>query len=276
MKLLVTTDFSANSKGAIRFAQNIAKQSKNVEVVFYHAIHIMKPTLWSDVYFEGYKKEEIERLSALLEKFIYSVIGKDNAAFADMKFVVDNCISTEKDIMKYAEKGKIDYICIASRGGGVLRKIMGTHTAYLVKNSTVPVLVVPSHYRAKALKSATYISDFLNLKNELEKVSRFTKELSLMVDLLHYSSFTFEKSKFEKNKELLKTKEFEHINLNLLNNVLELPLVEKVAAYIKRSKPEMLIMFTNRERGFFERIFLPSKSAELASSTKIPMLIFSK
>ena len=97
-----------------------------------------------------------------------------------------------------------------------------------------------------------------------------------MVDLLHYSSFTFDKSKFEKNKELLKTKEFEHINLNLLNNVLELPLVEKVAAYIKRSKPEMLIMFTNRERGFFERIFLPSKSAELASSTKIPMLIFSK
>ena len=276
MKLLVTTDFSANSKGAIRFAQNLAKQSKNVGVVFYHAIHIMKPTLWSDVYFEGYKKEEIVRLSGKLEKFIYSVIGKDNVAFADMKFVVDNCISTEKDIMKYAEKGKIDYICIASRGGGVLRKIMGTHTAYLVKNSTVPVLVVPSHYRAKALKSATYISDFLNLKIELEKVSRFTKELSLMVDLLHYSSFTFDKSKFEKNKELLKTKEFEHINLNLLNNVLELPLVEKVAAYIKRSKPEMLIMFTNRERGFFERIFLPSKSAELASSTKIPMLIFSK
>jgi nucleotide-binding universal stress UspA family protein len=276
MKLLVTTDFSANSKGAIRFAQNLAKQSKNVEVVFYHAIHIMKPTLWSDVYFEGYKKEEIVRLSGKLEKFIYSVIGKDNVAFADMKFVVDNCISTEKDIIQYAEKGKIDYICIASRGGGVLRKIMGTHTAYLVKNSTVPVLVVPSHYRAKALKSATYISDFLNLKNELEKVSRFTKELSLMVDLLHYSSFTFDKNKYDKNKELLRTKEFEHINLNLLNNVLELPLVEKVAAYLKRSKPEMLIMFTNRERGFFERIFLPSKSAELASSTKIPMLIFSK
>ncbi|MBK7884597.1 MAG: hypothetical protein IPJ81_13065 [Chitinophagaceae bacterium] len=43
MKLLVTTDFLANSKGAIRFAQTLAKQSKNVEVVFYHAIYIMKP-----------------------------------------------------------------------------------------------------------------------------------------------------------------------------------------------------------------------------------------
>ena len=55
MKLLVTTDFSANSKGAIRFAQTLAKQSKNVEVVFYHAIHIMKPTLWSDKFFKVYK-----------------------------------------------------------------------------------------------------------------------------------------------------------------------------------------------------------------------------
>jgi len=50
MKLLVTTDFSANSKGAIRFAQTLSRQTGNVEVIFYHAIHIMKPTVWSDVF----------------------------------------------------------------------------------------------------------------------------------------------------------------------------------------------------------------------------------
>jgi len=50
MKLLVTTDFSTNSKGAIRFAQTLSRQTENVEVIFYHAIHIMKPTVWSDVF----------------------------------------------------------------------------------------------------------------------------------------------------------------------------------------------------------------------------------
>ena len=49
MKLLVTTDFSANSKGAIRFAQTLAKQTENIEVIFYHAIHVMKPIRWSDI-----------------------------------------------------------------------------------------------------------------------------------------------------------------------------------------------------------------------------------
>ena len=38
MKLLVTTDFSANSKEAIRFAQTLSRQTENIEVVFYQKV----------------------------------------------------------------------------------------------------------------------------------------------------------------------------------------------------------------------------------------------
>lgn len=276
MKLLVTTDFSANSKGAIRFAQTLAKQSKNVEVIFYHAIHIMKPTRWSDAFFKGYKDEEIERISAELKKFIQSVIGKDKAKFAVVKFVVDNCISTEKDIIKYAEKNKIDFICIATQGAGMLRKVMGTHTSYIVNNSKIPVMVIPSHYRSKPIQNATYLSDFENLKSELLKISKFSTDISLHLEVLHYPSIVIDKKKFEKNKELFNTKEFENTKLNIKKNNVELSLVDRVAKYVQKSKLELLIMFTKREKSFFESIFLPSKSAELTYSTKIPVLIFSK
>jgi nucleotide-binding universal stress UspA family protein len=276
MKLLVTTDFSANSKGAIRFAHTLAKQSKNVEVVFYHAIHSMKPTLWSEMFFKVYVDEEIRRLSTDLKKFIHSVIGKDKAKFADVKFVVDNCISTEKNIIKYAEKNKIDFICIATQGAGMLRKVMGTHTSFIVNNSKVPVLVIPSHYRAKLIQNATYLSDFENLKGELSKISKLSTEASLHLEVLHYSSIVIDKRKFEKNKELFNTKEYENIQLNIQKNNLELSLVDRVAKYVQKSKPELLVMFTKREKSFFESIFLPSKSAELTYSTKVPVLIFSK
>ena len=276
MKLLVTTDFSVNSKGAIRFAQNLAKQSKNVEVVFYHGIHILKPRRWSNDFFERYKNEEIERLSAELKKFIHSSIGKNKAKFADVKFVVDHCISTEKDIIKYAEKNKLDYICIATQGAGMLRKVMGTHTSYIVNNSKVPVMVIPSHYRAKPIKNVTYLSDFENLKGELGKISKLSTEISLHVEVLHYLSIMLDKKQFEKNKELFKTKEFENIILNVKKNNLELSLVERITKYIQKSKPELLVMFTKRKKSFFESLFLPSKSAELTYSTKIPVLIFPK
>jgi len=35
-------------------------------------------------------------------------------------------------------------------------------------------------------------------------------------------------------------------------------------------------MFTIGEQGFFESIFLPGKSAELTSTTTVPVLIFTK
>lgn len=276
MKLLVTTDFSANSKGAIRFAQTLSRQTENIEVTFYHAIHIMKPTVWSDVFFKAYTNDEIERLTAELKNFIHATIDKDKEKFSNVKFVVDNCTSTEKDILKYAEKNKIDFICIATRGAGMLRKVMGTHTSYIVNNSKVPVMVVPSHYRAKTLKKATYLSDFENLKYEVTKISKLSKPIDLQLEVLHYSVIFTDKKKVEKNKELFKTKEFDNIKLNIQKSNLELSLVEKITKYVEKSKPELLIMFTNREKGFFESLFLPSKSAELTYSTKIPVLIFSK
>jgi nucleotide-binding universal stress UspA family protein len=276
MKLLVTTDFSPNSKGAIRFAQTLANQTDYIDVTFYHAIHIMKPPVWSDSFFKAYKTEEIERLTADLKEFIHSIIGIENGDFANVKFVVDNCFPTEKHIISYAENNKIDYICIATQGADMLRKIMGTHTAYIVNNSKVPVMVIPSHYSAKTLKKATYLSDFENLKNEITKISKLSKEIDLHVEAFHFSSVVLDKKESERNKELFNTTEFEPIKLNIQKNNLEFSLLERMTKYVEKSKPELLIMFTNKEKGFFERMFLPSKSTKLAYTTKVPVLIYSK
>jgi hypothetical protein len=137
-------------------------------------------------------------------------------------------------------------------------------------------MVIPSHYKSKPMKNATYLSDFENIKSELLKISKLSTVISLHLEVLHYSSVVLDKKKFEKNKELFNTKEFEHTHLNIQKNNLRLSLVDTIAKYVQKSKPELLIMFTKREKGFFESIFLPSKSAELTYSTKVPVLIFSK
>lgn len=276
MRLLVTTDFSENSKGAVRFAQTLAKQSKSVEVTFYHAIQIMKPTQWSDVFFKEYKDAEIARLTEDLKKFIYSTLGRGKGKFAKMKFIIDHSSSTEKDIITFAEKHKINFICIATKGAGMLRKVMGTHTSYIVKNSTIPLLVIPSHYIQKPLEKATYLSDFENLKKEVVKISKFSNEISMQFEVLHYASAIIDTKKFEKNKELFKTELFANIELKIQKNNYERSLIEKVTNHVQKTKPELLILFTKREKGFFERLFLPSKSVELTYTTKVPILIYSK
>jgi nucleotide-binding universal stress UspA family protein len=44
--LLVTTDFSSNSKAGIRFAIQLAKQT-GCHLVFYHVIDRLTPTMWT-------------------------------------------------------------------------------------------------------------------------------------------------------------------------------------------------------------------------------------
>lgn len=274
MKLLITTDFSANSKGAIRFAQALASQSNEIETTFYHSVHFIKQNLWSDIFFETYQKEEIERLKDELKKFVHSTVGTDK--FPNSKFVVEIAISTEKDIIHYAEKNKIDFICIATKGAGVLRKIMGTHTSYIANNSNIPVLVIPSHYRPKAINKLTYLSDFENTKKEIDKVSKFSNVIKCGVDVLHYSSLILDKNKFERNKALFNTEEYKGFKLNIVENKLEKPLLESIYQFINKNKPTLLVMFTNRNKSFLDTLFLPSNSAELTYSTKVPVLIFPK
>jgi nucleotide-binding universal stress UspA family protein len=276
MKILVTTDFSVNSKGAIRFAQTLAKQHKGIRFVFYHAVEFMKPTVWSDIHYSRYKKEETKRITEELKKFVRSATGKDSAGLKSAQYVVDACGSVGRDMLKYAREHKMNYICIATRGAGILRKVIGTHTSYIIEKSEIPVLVIPSHYRAKPLKSAVYLSDFENLKTELKEVAGLAKKLSMKLEVLHYASVMSDEQQMKKRASLFNTGAYKRVALNLQKNNLEKSLVEKVSGYVEKAKPELLVMFTKSERSFFERIFLPSKSAEMTYSTKVPVLIYSK
>ena len=81
--LLVTTDFSSNSKSAIKFAMQVASQT-GAEIVFYHTIELLKPTSWSkekNSKFEAAKKNEF---TGKLEKFVLATgkgLYKDKKKF---------------------------------------------------------------------------------------------------------------------------------------------------------------------------------------------------
>lgn len=276
MKILVTSDFSTNSKGAIRFVQTLAKQSKEIEVIFFHAVHFAKPTRWSKDFYQEYKHNEIQRVTAEFQKFVHSVLGKDKAKFLSVKYIVHLSLYTEEDIMRYAEKNKMDFICIATQGAGVFRKMIGTHTSFIVQNAKIPVLVIPSHYRSKPIKKITYLSDFENIKKETDKVLNFSTTIKSSVHVLHYSSLVLNKNKFERSQELFTKEGYKGIKLNVIKNNLEVPMLERVSRYVAQSRPELLVMFTKKEKSFFERLFVPSKSAELTYTTKVPVLIYSK
>ena len=66
------------------------------------------------------------------------------------------------------------------------------------------------------------------------------------------------------------------IMLHIENINLTQTLISNIESVIRKSKPSMMIMFTQQNRSFFEKIFMSSKSADYSFNAKIPLLVFNK
>ena len=98
-KILVTTDFSANSKAAVRFAIQLASQHK-YELTFFHSYYILKPFSWNDVEFENYEREAATKISTELERFVLSIYKSAGTKPKNIKCVVYRSITPEDGIME--------------------------------------------------------------------------------------------------------------------------------------------------------------------------------
>lgn len=276
MKILVTTDFSPNSKAAIQVAATMAKQATGVELIFYSAVEMMQPQAWNLSFYKKYVLEEKHRLTKELEKFVSAAIGTNKSILQKSKYIIDFTQETTKAIIDYASESKCQIICIATNGAGILRKLMGTHTSYLVNHSTVPVLAIPSKYSAKAIKQITYVSDFENLVPELNKVTKLSTILKSSTEVLHYARMGVQHPETIKKLKVFDKELYRSIKTKVVASDIQYSLVERLTQYIKKQKPDLIVLFTRQHKGFFAQLFLSSKAAELSFSTKIPTLIYPK
>ena len=81
-KILVTTDFSDESKAGLRFAIQLASQHE-YDLTFFHSFHVMIPTSWNYVKQEAYEKEETKKIQEELNNFVEKVYKGMNIAHAD-------------------------------------------------------------------------------------------------------------------------------------------------------------------------------------------------
>jgi nucleotide-binding universal stress UspA family protein len=192
------------------------------------------------------------------------------------KCVINSAVLTDSNIREYAQKNRFNFICISARGSGKLKKIFGTNTSSLISYSIVPVIAVPHNYRQSEITSVIYASDLVNFENELEKVIEFTKPIKAKVEILHFNyptEMTTNKNTIEK---LVKKNSKHNIKLHIENINLSESLISNIETIIKRSKPSMMIMFTQQNRSFFDKMFFSSNSANYSFKAKVPLLVFNK
>ena len=275
MKILVTTDFSTNSKAGLRYAITLAKLNK-AQLIFFHSYFLMKPTSWSDATYLNYANNEKQKLLNSLNKFVAAVYKSMKVHSAKFKCAMEQCIVPESGIMDYAKTHAIDLICISTRGAGSLKKFFGTTAGNLITKSQVPVVAVPQHYKTKNITHILYASDLNNYKEELKKVIAFAKPLKASIEFFHLSSPGEKLINKNKMETTLKKKFKYNIKLHFKNTDFTLPLAVNLQKAIASTKPSVVVMFTEQRRTFFQKLLLSSASESIVYQVKTPLLIFNK
>ena len=274
-KILVTTDFSDNSKAGIYFALQIASQEA-VELSFFHSCNIKIPVDYIASNEALFIEESYKNFKEKLQDFVAEICKVHTGKSLNYSCIVKSAPFTEANIMEYAKDNGFNFICISTRGASKLERILGTNTANIINFSEVPVIAVPDNYKASSIQNILYASDIENLKEELDEVILFAKTLKAIVHVIHFLSF----------KQKMRKADVEEIVKNLVNTYpIKVSIesrdngqsvIKNLKTSIESIKPSMLVMFTEQNRNLFQQIFLSSDSAEYSFDAKVPVLVFKK
>lgn len=272
--ILITTDFSANSKSAIRFAVQMSTQTV-CTFVFYSVLEITSPTSWSKIEAEEFLNSELLRGKEQLESFLDKTFKQLKISNLNYRYEVQIGHAISDMIVAYAQKIKADFICMGTRGAGTLQKIMGTHASKMVNSSPVPVIVVPKSYRLRSIQKVGYSSDLENLKDEMPTVLSFSGLFGVPAEVYH---FTILSTKATKAKE-------SELNAVFQNNLcsfyckprkVEDTFVENLQRIVKNRKPSVLVMFSKYKPNWIERLFFSGFTAGMTFDINIPLVSFRK
>ena len=274
-KILVTTDFSANSKVGIRFALQLASQT-GAELVFYHAIEIMKPTSWSDSKFRHFATERLRENHKILQKFVNKVHIESQAQNLKFKYICEIGANVRDMILRQSVKQHVSAICMSTRGAGGIAKLMGTVTSAIIRTSKKPVIVVPKGFRVRPIRRIYFACDFANPGPEIRKVKSFAVHLQARTAAYHYDYLLH----VPENRQKLERKALKFGNpeftFNFVRREIEHPLTMYFRMDIKKSRADLAILFTKLSGNWLDRLLAPGESAQLSFHSSVPLLVFRK
>ena len=154
-KILVTTDLSKNSKAALRFAISLAQQNK-AELIFLHVHYVLRASTWTDNNYKAYVELNEQNLVEELAGFVGGVYRAMKVKPKAYRCDVYHAYGIPESIEQYAKDNGCNYICIATKGAGNVERLWGTNTGKLIRTSSIPVLCIPSNYRAKPITKVLY------------------------------------------------------------------------------------------------------------------------
>lgn len=274
--ILLPTDFSVNSKNAIRYALELFKGTSvcffilNVQKTSEFVLDdLMTADPGSSVYQAILKDNKQE-----LQKFFSPL--KEQYSKEDYKFKLyvnyDNLTASIGQMIK-AES--IDLIVMGTNGAtGASEVLFGSNTLNTIRKIDCPLLVIPQDYAFKEIKSVVFTaSSYKDIEHDradpLKTLIRLTGAQLHILEILEENSL---EEVHNSDAGLTGTSE----GLDFISHTIRgLPEYAAISAFIQLMKSDLHALFIERET-FLERFFQGNKAARISYGSKVPLLVLHK
>ena len=268
--ILVPTDFSSNAKNALKFANSLA-QSLKAKIVL---CNVYTPTVGKFNMISGIIAEEISMAKLGTQKKLDKLKVECTSVNCLPVVVVGDTVDS---IIDTAKEKKTNFIVMGTHGASGLKKVLfGSNASNVISKSEIPVLAIPQRYKYKKIEKIIYASDLNNIAAELKILQPFAKALNATIEVL-YLDYGWDKgfSKSPPFEEAMKKNRYKNVTFVIKKVSLEKVMVAHLKAYTNKKANAVLVMFT-QDKAWFDKFLLGSKTEDLASSLKMPLLAVKK
>ncbi|MAP80812.1 MAG: hypothetical protein CL526_06955 [Aequorivita sp.] len=269
--ILLPTDFSENSKNAIKYALDFFKD----ETCTFHILNTHKPSgyITADVLhskpgssvYESVLRDNKEQLATMVT-FCESYSKNENHTFIP-KIDFDDIVSAVKQIIN---KENIDLIIMGTKGAtGAANIIFGSNTIKIIRNVQCALLVVPQDFKFEGVNNVLLS---LHQQNDITK-----KSFQLFLNLVQLQQASIKLLNISENdtvdtlQQSYLTSIFKEVEVAqyTLKNI-SVPLA--VSAFTQLIPVELHATIA-RHKSFIDRLVYGSNTSEINHNSRVPLLV---
>lgn len=263
--VLIPTNFSAKTRNAMKYVGDMFADEA-IHYILLHAYDVpYQPNeIMVSSVLDAMKKDVERSLTKEIDLF-KSFLSHDRSIISSI-----TGIGSVMDVIRYNKSISPDFIVLATSGRKEVNMfLVGSNTQQILKNTEVPLLVIPNGRSYRKFENIVYGSDLKSLSVEcLKPLHRLLDRTEAKLTVVHVGELSPDQ-KQESESELRalmgdRMTSFIQYQAPEISQGLE-DCVRKVSAD--------LLVVVDRKRSFFQRLFHQSVTKSIERNTLVPLLV---
>lgn len=265
MKIILPLDFSENSKKALDFAVFLAGK-KHASITLVHVIELVYD-------FASQAAVILDTMHSDAEAMIKKTIKQHQSTGIQFDYVIKEGTASIT-VARIADELKANLIVMGTQGAsGIKKALIGSTTVNTIKESKVPMLVVPERSDVTKLKKVTLALEFANHEEEfIDWIVVMSEKWGLGLEFLHVQTA----SGFKENLSVLGLETYlakKYPGLPVRIHTYYAPIASDGLESFLEDHDNGILVMCHQHKNVWDQILNKSQSIEMAYHTHVPLLI---